>query len=56
MSLNLVQCEGFIEETCDNYSTLEVFNWKTRKDEVFCMWALLGECDKYQSSEAEIAA
>ena len=47
MSLRLIQCEKFIKETCDDYSTLEIFNWKTRKDEVFCMWSLLEDCDDY---------
>lgn len=54
MSLNLVQCKCFKDESCDEYSTIELFNWRTNMDEVFCMWAALEDCDEYRPLEETV--
>jgi len=51
MSLNLVQCRKFKDETCDDICSMQIFNWRTREDELFCMWGVLAECDNYRGSQ-----
>ena len=54
MSLNLIQCRKFNDESCDDVCSMQVFNWRSGEDERFCMWALLEECDDYRGLETSM--
>lgn len=51
MSLNYIQCKRFIEESCDDYSTIELFSDRDLTEATYCMWAALEDCEDYRPLE-----